>query len=285
MNINTKDGGLHVDAAPTRDELRAILDADPVWAAYAIADLQPDYAPYCRWHVAESAQGAGLVLFFTRLSMPVVFAMGDPGAVGAVLDAVPRPKSVYMTLRDEHYEVASRDYDFSADLRPMWRMRLTDPGAARTDGASCRTGCSCGRWPPNDSERIRRLHAYGGPYAPDAFDVYQAESGIFFGVEAGSGELLAVGGTHIVDWSAGIGAIGNMYTHPAHRGEGLGTAVLRAIVGKLIAGGVANIVLNVDQRNIAAKRLYEQLGFEAYCPYLEGVGYRRRTNQDIGSRK
>ncbi len=134
---------------------------------------------------------------------------------------------------------------------------------------------SCERWTRGISARIRELHAQGGDFTPDAFAPYQAEDGTFFGVADERGRLLAVGGTHVVDWGAGVAGIGNMYTHPEHRGKGLGAMVLCAIVKKLIRGGVTNIVLNVDERNVGAWRLYEKQGFEVYCPYLEGPGRRR----------
>ena len=274
MSTVTQEKEAQINAAPASEDIRAILDMDPVWAAYAVADLQPDYAPYCRWRIAETDTGKGLTLLFTRLSLPTLFTMGDTGEVAEALERTAMPETVYITIREEHFRLASRYYDFSTDTRPMWRMTLTDPAAAMTemrlpDGLQV-TPLSAG-----DSERIRRLHAIGGPYAPDAFEPYQTAGGTFFGVENGSGELLAAGGTHVVDWQAGVGGIGNMYTHPARRGEGLGTAVLRAIVEKLVAGGATNIVLNVDQHNLGARRLYERHGFEVYCPYLEGIGHRR----------
>jgi GNAT superfamily N-acetyltransferase len=273
MTVAMQSSGAPVDAAHA-NEIRAILDTDPAWAAYAIADLQPSYAPYCRWYVAESAQGQGLALLFTRLTPPALFAIGAADAVAAALESADKPETVYMTLREEHYAPASRYYDFSDDIRPMWRMFLTDPAAVATD-VRMPAGTRLASLHAGDSGRIRRLYAHGGPYAPDAFEPYQAEDGVFFGVEDRSGELLAVGGTHVVDWQAGVGAIGNMYTHPKRRGEGLGGALLGAIVDRLVAGGVAGIVLNVDERNVAARRLYERHGFAGYCPYLEGVGSRK----------
>lgn len=260
------------EGAARPDELRAVLSADPVWSAYAIADLQPAYAPYCRWLPAHSATGRGLVLLFTRLDPPVLFATGDVAAVTAALDAADLPDQVYMTLREEHAPAAERHYDFSADRRPMWRMALVEPPVQAGDVGD---GARLVRLTPAHTAQIRTLIAHGGAFAPDAFEPYQTAEGVFFGVEDAHGELVAVGGTHVADWQAGVAAIGNMYTHPAQRGQGHGGAVLRAILGELAERGVSNIILNVDQRNTAARRLYERHGFAVHCPYLEGVGRRR----------
>ncbi len=284
-----------------QSRIRALLNADPVWAAYALADLQPAYAPYSRWHVAHGPAGysgpcmpglPGLVMLFTRLTPPALFAVGDTAAVAAALDEActgpDAPESVYMTLRAEHVPAAERYYDFSADVRPMWRMALVDAAALRRAedlAARLADGARLVRLTPAHSARIRALLAHGGPFAPDAFEPYQTEDGVFYGVEDAQGELMAVGGTHIVDWQAGIAAIGNMYTHPAQRGQGYGGAVLRAILAGLGEGGASNIILNVDQRNTRAKALYEGHGFAVHCPYWEGAGRRRTSRDEVISSK
>ncbi len=281
--------------------IRALLNADPVWAAYALADLQPAYAPYSRWHVAHGPAGysgpcmpglPGLVMLFTRLTPPALFAAGDPAAVAAAMAetcaALDAPESVYMTLRAEHVPAAERYYDFSQDLRPMWRMALVDATAWHEAEIVAQVeahGARLVRLTPAHSARIRALLAHGGPFAPDAFEPYQTEDGVFYGVEDAQGELLAVGGTHIVDWQAGIAAIGNMYTHPAQRRQGYGRAVLRAILAGLDEGGASHIILNVDQRNTRAKTLYEGHGFAVHCPYWEGAGYRRTPHNEVISGK
>ncbi|MCE7989807.1 MAG: GNAT family N-acetyltransferase [Caldilinea sp. CFX5] len=48
-----------------------------------------------------------------------------------------------------------------------------------------------------------------------------------------------------------------MYTHPARRGKGYARALLSAIVTELQTRIVTTIVLNVDERNATARRLYE----------------------------
>lgn len=258
---------------PDSETIHRILSVDPVWGAYALADLQPDFAPYCRWHVSESAHGSAVALIFTGLELPTLFTAGPAEAVADAVAQVDLPDEVYITVREEHFDHVASLYDFSNDRRPMWRLALPDavayaeidtPGLRRLVGA--------------DSEALRDLYDHGGAFSPDAFEPYQVDNGVFFGVVNVAGELVASGGTHIVDWSQGIGAIGNMYTRPDCRGQGHAAAVLRAIVLALRVGDVSNIVLNVDQRNEAARRLYEKYGFEVHCPYVEGIGQRRGIN-------
>lgn len=260
--------------------VQARLAQDPVWCAYALADLQAEMQPHCDWYVAqtgssehgEDGEGA-VVLIFRLLNPPVLFATG-PGALTAqILDAADLPARVYMTARPEHLPALEQHYDFSADLRPMSRMGLTD--TTKLTGPAV-TGLR--RLTLEDAPRMHRLYAHGGPFTPDAFVPYQVESGVFYGVADidgdTEGELAAMGGTHIVDWEQGVAGVGNMYTRPDRRGRGYAGAVLCAICHELLARNVRNIVLNVDQRNAVAQRIYLRLGFTVHCEYFEGTGQR-----------
>lgn len=252
------------------DAVPAILQADPIWCAYALADLQPEYAPYCRWHVTHTTDGPGLLLLFTALKPTVLFTTGPVSSVAAALAQADLPDTIYVTAREEHLSALSTVYDFGTEIRPMWRLILTDPG-----GPPAASSFAISPLLAADSERVRDLYDHGGPFTPDMFEAYQIDDGVFYGASTDDGQLIAVGGTHIVDWKAGIGAIGNMYTHPDWRGQGLGGAILHAIVAELGKGDVTNVILNVDQRNPGARRLYERHGFTIYCPYVEGFGKRQ----------
>jgi len=249
--------------------IRSILDGDPIWAAYALADLQPDFAPYCRWYVAGDKRG--LALIYTGLSIPTLYTFGPAESVAETIACIDLPERVYITVREEHYPQVERYYDFSADYRPMWRMAMSSD--VMVEMADDRRLV---RLAVDDSERLRDLYRHGGAFTPDAFDPYQVENGVFFGVVGndgnGDGELVAAGGTHIVDWAFGVAAIGNMYTRPDQRRRGHAVQIVRAIVATLQGANVQNIVLNVDQRNQSACSLYERFGFIMYCPYVEGIG-------------
>lgn len=264
-------------------EIRRTLDADPVWGVYALADLQPALAGDCTWQLQRTADGrAGLALLYAGLQPTILFTAGAPELVAECLAtwaaAALLPPRAYLSMREEHEAVIQPWYDNRADRRPMLRMALTRPSeiAGATAGGPPRLI----RLRPNDAPRIAALYAHGGPFTPDAFGAQQLDAGIFFGIEADPGAdadqpaLIAAGGTHVVDWQAGFAAIGNMYTHPTQRGQGYAGAILAAIVDTLRAGGVHTIVLNVDQRNVGARRLYEKHGFSVHCPYLEGIAQR-----------
>ncbi len=271
--------------------MRSILARDTAWAAYAIADLQPGFAEQCGWFVHANA----LVMLYHGLTPPILFAMGPGAAVaGALAEAATAsrlPEAAYMSIRPEHEDAVGRWYDLSPawdDRRPMVRMVLDGvaqpfvaaasagvledaPRLVSTAAEAAATNALPMRLATADASRLEALYAQGGDFAPDAFDVAQIGNGLFYGIEDEAGTLLAAGGTHVVDWDAGVAAIGNFCTLPAQRGKGFAGALLDAIVRDLRAGGVKTIVLNVDQRNATAQRLYTRHGFVKHCEFVEGT--------------
>jgi RimJ/RimL family protein N-acetyltransferase len=71
-----------------------------------------------------------------------------------------------------------------------------------------------------------------------------------------------------------IAVVGNVFTHPAYRGRGLGTLVTGAVTEELFRS-CRDIVLSVDPRNEAAVRAYERLGFTEVGRLIEGAAVRR----------
>ncbi len=268
-----------LDLGPSADmaQVRQILQEDPIWAAYAIADLQPVYEPYCQWSVTAKGKEPGLFLLFTGLEPPILLTVGGAEAVAQLLAAATLPEKVFISALQVHVPQIEQYYHFDrpgegTTFEQMLRMAFRHP-AALADV----TLAHVQRLQPTDVPRIEQLLTHGGPFTPDAFEAYQLDEGVFFGICDEQGELMAVGGTHIVDWQGGVAAVGNMYTHPAQRGQGYARLILGAIVKTLQQGGVHNIVLNVNTKNRTARRIYEQYGFAVHCEFAEGIGIKRET--------
>jgi ribosomal protein S18 acetylase RimI-like enzyme len=277
-----------------KTELHAFLQRDPVWAAYAIGDLEPTHFSWCTWHVAQDADDrlAGLALLYYRLSPPILLTAGETAAVAAILEQIALPEQVYVSAREEHLPLLLARYDFSADrVRPMLRMAVTvetfrpavaghgDDAGRTNPGGRGNPAPTMRRLNSADAPAIEALIALGGPFAPDAFTPSQVDEGVFIGVvqntATGTG-LIAVAGTHLVAPVWGVAAIGNVYVHPAQRGRGYGALVSSAVTANLLQRGLM-VVLNVDQDNPAAVHLYRQLGFREHCPFVEGIGQARNA--------
>jgi uncharacterized protein (DUF1697 family)/GNAT superfamily N-acetyltransferase len=246
--------------------IRRVLERDRPWAVYALGDLSPGYAEHCRWLVSPDEPRA-LVLLYARFEPPILFAMGPPQRLKALMGEVD-PPVVSLHVRAEALPVVRARYP-RAEIRPMWRM-VVDAGTFRpaaADGVSPLAAA--------DVDSITRLYAEGRRRGegPDYFDPSMVEPGIFRGVFEGD-ELVAVAGTHLVVPSEGVGAVGNVYTRHDRRGRGLGGRVTSAVVEAALARGAGTVVLNVDPGNAAAVRVYQRLGFRLYCDFLQGLAFR-----------
>ena len=120
--------------SPNSTTIRRILSVDPVWSAYALADLQSDFEPYCRWYVSGSNGEAAVALIFTGLEIPTLFTAGSEQRMIEAVAQIDLPETVYITIPDDHFEHVASLYDFADDRRPMWRMFL--PGEVNIDQPS-----------------------------------------------------------------------------------------------------------------------------------------------------
>jgi GNAT superfamily N-acetyltransferase len=237
---------------------REILESDRVWSAYALADLAPEEQPHCTWVLGTHS----LLLQYGGFEPPVLFAHGDPAECRGLLQVLPAGP-VMMTLRSEMLNAFSEPLDATAPLA-MWRMVL------QSEGDPSRTGADAQRLGPADLEAVEALYR-GQADRPDAFHPRQLEQGVFYGIREGD-RLVCVAGTHIISPVVSVAAIGNVFTHPDRRAQGLATRATAAVVADLRQRGLTTIVLNVAQDNAPAIQCYHRLGFREHCPYLEGIG-------------
>ena len=249
------------DALATR--IRAILETDRVWSAYALADLEPEEAERCIWACNDGA----VALLYRGLEPQVLFLHGDPAGCARLTASLPAGL-VQFTLQAAHQAALGPRLELRHGVR-MWRMGL-EPAAFRS-----KVDVPVTRLGPADLPVMLQLFGEH-PDQPDAFHPRQLEAGVFFGVVEGK-HLVSVAGTHIVAPRAGIAAVGNVFTHPDWRGRGLAACATSAVVAELLASGANNLVLNVAQENTPAVRCYEWLGFHRHCAYLEGTGILKET--------
>jgi RimJ/RimL family protein N-acetyltransferase len=247
-----------VDAA----QILIYLEADRLYAAYAVGDLEPELFVHCRWFGAErNGRLQALALHYDGLGFPIVFLMGDAGGLRAIFEDALRIEEAYFTCRQEHLGIMQDFYNWKPI--PMWRMALRPDSFRPVAGDSIPLTL-------DHVEQLKALYAYG---EGNAFNPRQVPGGAFHGVVEDS-QLVAAAGTHLISPTYGVAAVGNVFTHPALRGRGYASAATSAVVTELLSQGIHDIVLNVNQKNEPAIRIYERLGFERCCPFFEGVADR-----------
>jgi GNAT superfamily N-acetyltransferase len=245
--------------------VRTLLDRDSAWAAYAIGDTSPALADNCEWYTPEA--GSALVLLYRGFTPPIVFAMGETRHLEPVFREIDAP-TISLHLQADGLAGLSRVYE-TIHTRPMWRMvvepstfRSADIRAVVALDEACR-------------EALIALYEDGHRHGegPTFFQPWMLGQGTFHGIWEGP-DLIAVAGTHLFSRELGVCAVGNVYTRRDRRGQGHGARVTSAVVQHALGQSIRTIVLNVDQENSGARRLYERLGFTCHCEFFEGEACR-----------
>lgn len=250
-----------------RASIRRILEADRLWAVYALADLEPGFFKHTRWF-SSAGEGPGVALIYSGFGVPVLITIGKVEEFRAILDEVEatlNPPQLYIVVQPEIIPLLRERYELSQE-KAMQRMVL--------DPTRYQSGVMDGvvELGPAHLEAVRRLYADGetSGEAPDWFMPEMLVHGVYYGVRE-AGELVAVAGTHVVSVSEGVGCIGNIYTRRDRRGRGFGTQVTAAVTARLLSVKLETIALNVGADNVSAIRVYERLGFRRHCGFVEAV--------------
>ncbi|MEX0785844.1 MAG: GNAT family N-acetyltransferase [Dehalococcoidia bacterium] len=260
-------GRAYVDyvVRPLRDpgELRRMLEPHRAYAAYAIGQLQPALFARSTWLVARSAHGEALLLHSEGGLGNALFALGTSDALEVLLRLHPGPRHTFLTCQPHHAEIAARHFYLPED-HSMVRMRVDRESFIPVEGYVRRLHGS-------DARHVNRLYRADG--TPAFYTAENIEDAVYYGAHQ-DGRMVAVAGTHVVSQRDGIAVIGNVFTHPAYRGRGLGTLVTSAVTKELLSS-CREAVLSVDPENEAAVRAYARLGYREVGRLVEGPAVRR----------
>lgn len=241
-------------------DIRARLERERRWSAFSLADLDKPYAAHAHWFGTEG--GDALVLVYDAFEPPIVFAQGETDACDRLFgepEVQARTRSAWLNVVPEHLPMVERHFA-TFDRRRMVRMVLdTGSFAPVLRDEVVRLG-------PDDLGDVQVLYAAD---PPAFFLASQLSDGVYYGVRDRRG-LAGVAGTHVVSTATGVGALGNVYTRPDCRRQGLAAAVTSSVVQGLLHLGIETIVLNIVATNDEARRVYERIGFREFCVYYEG---------------
>jgi ribosomal protein S18 acetylase RimI-like enzyme len=244
--------------------IRALLEADRAWAAYPLGDLAPGFIEHCSWFQPPGDSGA-LALLYGAFKPPVLFTQGDPESLATILDEFATEPAVYLHVRPEMLPVLATRYRV-VELRRMWRMVLGQNARRAAPSPEVVRLSSAER------SAVEQLYSDGEAFGerPDFFFPSMLDEGVFYGLWENA-QLVAVAGTHLVVPGEDVAAVGNVYTRRDRRGRGLAASVTSSVIHELLRMRIRTIVLNVNQSNAQAIRVYEGLGFRRHCSYFEGL--------------
>lgn len=249
--------------------IRARLERQRSYAAYAIGQLSPALAPLVACWEAAGPDGEGLVMYSRGGLGDAVFMSGEPAALDAILSLHQGPRHNFATFRAEHQSTVERHFKIS-NVRPMLRM-LVDRAMYRPPLAAARRGVVVRRLTASDVRFVNRL--YSTESGPAYYSGPHIEQGYYHGVYE-ERRLVAVAGTHVVSPEEGVAVVGNVFTHPAWRGLGYGTLATAATTAALLEH-CRDVTLTVDPTNTPAVRAYVRLGYREETRLIESQVTRR----------
>ncbi|MEX2246988.1 MAG: GNAT family N-acetyltransferase [Dehalococcoidia bacterium] len=246
-----------------RDLIRRLLETRRAYSAYALGQLEPRLFRLSEWWQAQGPHGQALVLHARGGLGNATFALGEAGALDALLRLHPGPRHTFLTCEVHQMDAVARHFELE-HRQTMIRMLATEETFRPITGGVRRLA---GR----DAREINRLYRTDG--VPSFYHARQIDEAIYFGAERDGG-LVAIAGTHVISAASGIAVIGNVYTHPHHRGQHLAQAATSAVTQQLLRT-CREVVLSVDPTNLPAVRAYEHIGFTEVARLVEGAAARR----------
>ena len=254
---------LVVEASTDRDAIRAFLERDRIFGAYAIADLEDRDGNRARWGTATVAgEIVSLVLEYGGPSPQPLYVIGRDDGIDAILRDVIKPSIAYIACLPASLPAVERRYrvDGGPQMVRMWVDRATfrpadDPGIEPLA--------------PSDAGELNRLYRLGfGSWLPPQ----SIAEGVYRGIRV-NGRLVAAAGTHVIGRTARIAVVGNVLTQPEFRGRGYAQATTGAVTAHLLQF-CDHVVLNVRSDNPPALNAYRRLGYVEHVRFEERLGHR-----------
>jgi len=247
-----------------RAVLEAFLRRNPALHIYSLGDLDDFFWPRTHWYgLLDESHLRQVVLFYRHEDLTTLLALTDQriDEMGELLGG----------LRDR---LPAR---FHAHVSPGLAPVLQQTHALEPHGLHYKlVMVESGRLDEVQSGDVERLSQadlpelrafYRESYPGNWFAPRMLETNLYFGIRRG-GRLVSVAGIHVYSARLRVAALGNVATHPEHRGAGLATRTCARLCRELRAT-VDTIGANVRADNTSALACYQRLGFARVADYEE----------------
>ena len=240
-----------------RAAIRRLLEPRRDYTAYALAQLDPRMFPRNKWSWSAGPNGRALLVHSRSPLGNALFTLGDATALDAVLSLHPGPRFAFASLMLEHKAIVRKYFLMT---RPQVMLRMTVEGDAFRPVET-----TAERLATSDIAAVNRLYSMEG--GPTAYRTEHLDDAVYYGIYEGR-DLISIAGTHIVSGAERIAVVGNVFTHPRYRGQGLAKATTSAVTRQLLEG-CDLVALTVEEENGAAVAIYSGLGYETKCKLHE----------------
>ncbi len=245
-----------------KDEILSYLEPQRAYSATAIAHLEPKFSLESKWFIARSQDRFALCLISKSMSPDYMFILGDKSTLTFLFQSISLPGEAYITCQPEHLEIVERYYEFK------WHYLMKRMVATRESFTPASRQAT--RLRPAHVKEINQLYKI---YTGNIFTKHQIRKGVYYGIWH-DGRLVSVAGTHLISPTYGLAYVGNVFTHPSYRNQGLATICTSSVTAELL-DFCTEVVLNVEPTNWAAIKAYASLGYMDHCPIVEALGQRK----------
>jgi ribosomal protein S18 acetylase RimI-like enzyme len=255
-------GGVVTRTTTDKALLRAFLERDRLYAAYAICDLEEREFARTRWAMAwEGNAPIALVLEYNGPTPQPLFVMGREDGISAILRDIIRPRVAYLAAPASVLPAVESAY--RVDPGPSMVRMWVDRARFRPYPSSVQ------RLLPAEIGDLNKLYQLGfASWLPSS----AIADGVYYGMRV-NGQLIAAAGTHVVSPGARLAVVGNVLTHVDYRGRGFATAVTGAVTAELLRT-CDQVVLNVRSDNPPALNAYRRLGYADHVHFEERLVHR-----------
>lgn len=242
--------------------LRAFLETDRLYSAYALCDLDDREFLRTRWGVAMvGGEPIAVVLQYAGYSPQPLFVLGENAGIEAILANIIKPRTAYVASRTEHLPAISTSYH--VEPGPAMLRMWVDQDHFRPFPGDVQ------RLLPVEISDLNRLYQLGfASWLPAS----AISDGLYYGVRV-RGRLVSAAGTHVISPTGRLAVVGNVMTNTDSRGRGYATAVTGAVTADLLRF-CDQVVLNVRADNAPALAAYRRLGYQEYVSFEERLIHR-----------
>jgi ribosomal protein S18 acetylase RimI-like enzyme len=255
-------GSVVARATTDKSALRAFLERDRLYAAYALCDLEEREFGRTRWGMAwDDDQPIAVVLEYNGPTPQPMFVMGREDGIATILRDLIRPRIAYVATPAT--VLAAIETAYRVDPGPAMVRMWVDRSTFRPYPATVQ------RLLPVEIGDLNRLYQLGfGSWLPST----AIGDGVYYGLRV-NGRLVAAAGTHVVSPAARLAVVGNVLTDVDYRGRGFATAVTGAVTAELLRT-CDQVVLNVRSDNPPALNAYRRLGYAEHLRFEERLVHR-----------
>ncbi|MGD0257698.1 MAG: GNAT family N-acetyltransferase [Thermoplasmata archaeon] len=246
------DGAVEIRPTIDRAWLEAAARVDPMLHAYALWDLEQHPGPVRFTSAVRGDTTLGYLLIWPLGNGgSVVHWLGDPDTTSALLDHLP-PRPLVLLCSEEGGPAASRARG-PATVHPVL-VELAPAGAPAPTGAADEM---VRKLSGDDRTLLRSFVAHQTDRIAAAYaGIDPAAEPVWGGVREGRIVALARAAVRLRQ----IWVVGGVFVEPAHRDQGWGRAVVRAVMVEAARSG-APCGLFVREDGAPARALYDGLGY------------------------